>query len=151
MENLTGLTGHYFPYCQFCEHDGNCELRHNEFLGLNSQGKVDKSRYPGHEDLTWHFSAFQGNRRRGTCAGRIMKSGSIFIPLVCECGTAISSLTFSYLFGIDSFCRKFRPNEKGKQRKKLAEKIAKKKDISIEKIKPEDLPEPEPYDSVMQR
>lgn len=145
MENLTG---HYFPYCQFCEHDGSCELRHNEFLGLNSQGKVDKTGYPGHEDLAWHFSVFQTRSKRGTCSGGIRASGSIYFPLQCECGTVICSLGLASLFGTE-FCRKFKPNEKGRRRLKLAEKIAKERGISIEEIGPDDLPEPEFYDSVM--
>lgn len=145
MENSTG---HYFPYCQFCEYDGSCELRHNEFLGLESQGKVDKSRYPGHEDLSWHFSTFQKHLERGACNGRIRAIDSTFFPLGCECGTAIMSLKFCSIFGT-GFCQKFKPNKKGEQRMELAEKIAKEKDISTEEIEPEDLPEPEPYDSVM--
>lgn len=124
------LTGHYFPYCQFCTHDGRCELRHNELLGLPPGNGVDSTPYPGHENIRWHFSAFQRNSTRGQCTGRIKPSGSFFLPLVCECGTAV-----------DSFCQKFSPNEKGKQRTKLAEQIASQKGVSVADLDPEDLPE----------
>lgn len=132
------LLGHYFSCCQFCEHDGNCELRHFELVGLPSAGKIDDTPYPGHEDLSWHLSTFQGNRQRGTCAGRIVKSGSIYFPLVCECGTAI-----------DSFCRKLTPNEKGRERLELAKRIAEEKGIEFSEVDPDDLPPPDPnYESV---
>lgn len=132
------ILGRYFPCCQFCEHDGNCELKHFELMGLPSAGKVDDTPYPGHEDLGWHFGVFQGNRRRGTCAGRIMKSDSIFFPLICECGTVI-----------DSFCKKLTPNKKGRKRLKLAKGIAREKGIELSEIDPDDLPPLDPnYESV---
>ncbi len=132
------ILGHYFPCCQFCVHDGNCELKHFELMGLSSAGKVDDTPYPGHENLVWHLSVFQDNRRRGTCAGRIMKSGSIFIPLICECGTAINS-----------FCKKFTLNKKGRKRLKLAKGIAKEKRIELSEIDPEDLPPLDPnYEAI---
>ncbi len=124
------ILGHYFACCQFCEHDGNCELKHFEFMGLPSAGKVDDTPYPGHEDLGWHFSTFQGRIARGACAGRIMKTDSIFFPLACECGTVV-----------DSPCRKLTPNEKGRERLELAEKIAEEKGVELSEITPNDLPE----------
>lgn len=145
------LTGHYFPYCQFCKYDGKCELRHNEFLGLPTQGKVDDSGYSGHENLGWHFSVFQKNNPRGTCNGRILATGSIFIPLYCECGTAVSSLALNALSG-KGMCAKFQKNERGKKRLALAKRIAKRKSIPLSEIDPEDLPELNPrYKATMQR
>ena len=68
-----------------------------------------------------------------------MKSGSIYIPLICECGTAINS-----------FCKKMTPNEKGKKRLKLAKRIAKKRGIKLSEIDPDDLPPLDPnYEAVV--
>ncbi len=132
------ILGRYFACCQFCVHDGNCELKHFELMGLPSADKVDDTPYPGHENLGWHLSAFQDNRQRGTCAGRIMKSGSIFIPLICECGTAINS-----------FCKKMTPNKKGRKRLELAKRIAEEKGIELSEIDPEDLPPLDPnYEAI---
>lgn len=122
MTSRSLINGGYFPYCQWCTHDGSCELRHYEFSGVESKDEVDKSEYPGHEDLRWHYSGFQGQSQRAACNGRIQASGSIFTPLVCECGTAISSLHITVLMGI-GFCRKFNPTEAGIKRNELACKM----------------------------
>jgi len=108
---MTGeiLTGHYFPYCQICKHDGSCELKHYEFLGIKPKGEIDRTAYQGHEDIEWHLTAFQGSDsrgNRGACTGRIHATGSIFYPLACGCGTVISSLTFSTALGA-MLCQKY--------------------------------------------
>lgn len=145
------LTGHYFPYCQFCSHDGRCELRHNQFLGLPSQGSIDKSVYSGHEDLPFHMTVFQNGTERGTCNGHIQRTGSVYYPLGCECGTVISSLSLSGLFG-GGFCQKFSPNEKGNERLRLAKQLAEERGVELSEISADDLPEPDPdYVSEMQR
>ena len=107
------ITGHYFTYCQLCKHDGNCELKHYEVLGMRSSGKIDKTPYPGHENLRWHFSFLQTGTIRGMCAGRIIATISPFYPLACACGTVING----------SNCQKFEPNEEGLKRKKVAHEI----------------------------
>jgi len=38
------------------------------------------------------------------------------------------------------FCAKFQPSEKGKERMRMAEKIAKEKGIDISEVDPDDLP-----------
>ena len=126
------ILGRYFTYCQWCIHDGSCVLRHNEFLGQPSNEKIDRSPYPGHEDLRWHLSAFQRSSHRANCNGRIHASGSIFVPLVCECGTALSSLTFSSLLNT-GMCKKFSPNRKGKRRKRIAAEILARRGITFKK------------------
>ncbi len=132
------LTGGYFHYCQFCKHDGSCELKHYEFMGVPPGEGVDRSPFHHHEDLRWGFSAFQQNTSRAQCTGRIRATDSIFFPLVCECGTVV-----------DSFCRKFVPNGRGKERVALAKQIAAQRGIALSEITPEDLPNPPPYDSVV--
>ena len=142
------LKGGYFFYCQWCRFDGHCILRHNQFLGMKSSGKIDKTPYPGHEDVGWHFIAAQRGTKRGMCHGRIYKTDSIYFPLACECGAVIPSLRFSSIFGI--FCAKFQPNEKGKERLRIAQEIAKKKGIKLSEIDFDDLPPPDPnYKAVM--
>lgn len=138
------ITGGYFTYCQFCLHDGDCALTHNEFMGQPSAGKIDKTGYPGHEDLSWHFSTFQSGQR-ASCFGRIRVTDSLFIPLVCECGTAISS----FIWG--QFCAKFEENEKGLERLKLAKEIARKKHIAIEETTPYLPPLDENYHAAMEQ
>jgi len=136
------LKGKYFLYCQWCRRDGHCILRHYQFLGTKSSGQVDRSFCPGHEDLAWHLSGFQQDTKRTTCNGRIYKTDSVYYPLQCECGTAISSLTFSFIFG--RFCAKFQPNENGKERLRIAEEIAEKRGIELSEVDLKDLPEPDP-------
>jgi hypothetical protein len=107
--------GHYFLYCQLCELDGKCVLRHNEFMGVapNAENKVDDTPYRGHEDVRWAISGFQGRTPRSACTGLIRKTDSIYYPLDCECGTALSSLTFSGVFG--GGCAKIQIGEKGQK------------------------------------
>lgn len=144
------IKGGYFPYCQFCKHDGNCELKHHEFMGQRSTGKVDTSCYSGHEDLGWHMTAFQSGQRT-SCSGRIRVSDNLYVPLICECGTRISSLTMQQLSG--QFCAKFEENEKGLERLELAKEVARKKGIPLEEVTSDDLPEipeiEEGYQAVM--
>jgi hypothetical protein len=134
------LKGAYFTYCKWCRWDGHCNLRHYQYVGAKSINQIDDSPYPGHEGLSWGCSAFQVNTKRAGCNGRIYKSDSLFYPLACECGTVISSLTFSSLFGI-TMCVKFQPNKEGKERFELAKKIARIKKVDISKITSDDLPE----------
>jgi len=136
-ENI--LKGGYFQLCQFCEHDGQCILLHHEFMGVEPGDGVSKIPYPGHENLKWHFSVFQKGTMRSKCTGRILPTDNIFLPLSCECGTAIN----------DSMCEKFKPNEKGKRRIKLTEEVAEKKGIDKSDVCPEDLPELPFYRSIM--
>lgn len=142
------IKGGYFPYCQFCRHDGNCELKHYEFMGQPSTDKVDHSPYPGHEDLGWHMSAFQSGSR-ASCSGRIRVSDNLYFPLICECHTAISSLTMQDLSG--RICAKFEENEKGLERLELAKRIAQKKHISVEETFDYLPPIDENYIAVMTR
>lgn len=143
------LKGAYFAYCQWCRWDGHCNLRHYQFLGMKPAEKIDDSPYPGHEDLNWHLSIFQKNSERGMCCGRIYEIESIYCPLQCECGTVISSLTFSANMGT-GFCAKFRPNEKGKERMRIADKISKEKNVKISEIDLDELCPSDPdYDAVM--
>jgi hypothetical protein len=145
----TFIKGKYFTYCQWCKKDGRCVLRHFQFLGMKSAKKIDRSSYPGHEDLRWHGSAFQKNSSRGMCAGRISETGSIFYPLQCECGTVISSMIFSVLTNT-GFCAKFQPNKNGEERLRIAKEIAKKQKIAISKVNPNKLPRPdENYSAAM--
>lgn len=137
------LTGHYFTYCQWCKNDGKCVLRHHEFLGLPAGEGTDRTSYSSHEDLSWGFSAFQKGVRRGRCVGRILASGSVYLPLVCECGTAINSLTFATVFNT-GLCGKFEPNEKGKERMQIAKEIARRRHLALAKVDPEWLPDPDP-------
>ncbi len=127
------LTGHYFTYCQWCKNDNNCVLLHHEFLGLPTNGKVDATPYPGHENLRWHMSGFQSDSRRGMCFGRIHATGNIFYPLGCDCGTVISSLTFSGIVN-SGYCAKFEPNEKGKLREQQARSLSRKRHQRIDQI-----------------
>lgn len=150
MEN--DLKGHYFPYCQFCRHDGKCELRHHEFLGLPSQGQTDRTSYRSHEDVRWGLSIFQQGTTRGTCSGRIHETGSIFYPLGCECGTVLSSLTLTCLLGSGGMCGKFDPNIRGRMRLILAKRIARRKHIAFRNVSPDNLPPLDPeYRAVMER
>ncbi len=126
------LRGGYFRYCQWCEHDGNCILRHCEFMGAPCSDRVDPNGYPGHEDLRWHFSWAQAGTSRSTCNGRIKPTNAFFIPLACECGTAISGV-----------CRKMKPNEKHARSMVIAEKIAKEKGIELSEVDPTEFPYPE--------
>ena len=123
------LRGGYFRYCQWCEHDGNCTLRHHEFMGAPDGGQVDKTPYSGHEDLRWAFSIFQDNTSRATCNGVIRATGSIFLPLGCQCGTVISGV-----------CRKMKPNEKHVRALAIAEKIAKERGIQLSEVDPAEFP-----------
>lgn len=141
------IRGGYFPYCQFCKHDGICELKHHEFMGQPSAEKVDESPCPGHEDLGWHNTAFQFTQR-ANCSGRIGISDNFYTPLICECHTVISSLALQELSG--GFCAKFGENEKGLERLKLAKKVARRKHIALEKVTSDDLPDiDENYSAVM--
>ena len=136
------LLGGYFYCCQFCIHDGLCELRHCDFMGAPAGEGVDHSLYPGHENIAWHLSAFQLGSSRSQCTGKIRKNNSIFYPLICECGTAIDS----------PVCQKLTLNDKGKERLILAQEIAKKRGVELSEIKSddEDLPEINPlYISVI--
>jgi len=117
------LLGHYFPYCQWCKFDGQCELKHCEFIGVEPGEGIDNSPYPGHENLAWHGSAFQGKSSRASCTGRISATDNLFYPLGCKCGTMISSLTLSSLFS--QMCAKFVPNPKGRMREVIATAIIK--------------------------
>lgn len=112
------ILGGYFIYCQQCKNDGNCILKHHEYMGVASQGRVDETPYHGHEDLAWHGTAFQRRSSRATCAGRISATNSFFYPLACECGTVVSSLTLS-----GAICQKFKPNGKYKMREVLAKAL----------------------------
>ncbi len=134
MRKRVEKRGNYFLYCQFCEHDGNCELRHHEFLGLPSSGKVDRSPYQGHEALAWHFATFQRKTARGGCNGRILENDNCFLPLQCECGTVIGGV------GIAITCAKLTPNSLGRQRIAIALEIASRKGISLEEVDDSDLP-----------
>lgn len=131
------LTGGYFPCCQFCKHDGSCELKHYEFMGVPPGGGIDRSPFH-HENLSWGFSLFQRNTSRAQCTGRIRATDRLFFPIACECGTVV-----------DSFCQKFVPNEKGEERMALARQIAAQKEVALSEITTEDLPTPPPYNSVM--
>ncbi len=150
MAKTVEITGHYFTYCQWCQCDGECVLLHNEYLGLPPGGKTDTTPYPGHENLRWHMSGFQGNSPRGMCTGRIRQTDSMFYPLACDCGTAISSLTFSRIFG-SGFCGKFDPNEKGKLREQQAKELARKRHQRIDQVLHLLPPPDENYHAVMRR
>ena len=140
---LEPLKGHYFTYCQWCRRDGRCHLRHYQFLGQKRGKGKDKTPYPGHENLRWHASAFQTGSERGSCTGKILKSESFYYPLMCECGTVISSLTFSALLN-PHVCAKFQPNERGKEIRRQAEEIARQKGIDLLEVDPEGILEPDP-------
>jgi hypothetical protein len=127
---MTLLKGNYFPYCQICKYDGNCELKHYEFLGIKPKGEVDKTPYKSHEDVAWPLSAFQTGSDRAACTGRINETGSIYYPLACECGTAISSLTFSKVLGA-SLCQKFEFDGG----KRVLEKVAVAKELARKRHK----------------
>ena len=124
MSQRQPISGGYFPYCQFCLHDGNCALRHCDFLGMPSSQKTDASiPYGGHEDFTWLFSMFQINHSRGCCSGRIAQTISPFYPLQCSCGTVINSLSLTGSIGGNT-CQKFTPNARGQLRLTTAQEIA---------------------------
>ena len=108
------IKGAYFPYCQWCRWDGDCVLSHYQFLGMKPAEGIDRTPYPGHEDVEWHATGFQRNSHRGMCQGRIMKSGAFFYPLICQCGTAVSSLKFSFALGATPCC-KFQFSEGGEK------------------------------------
>lgn len=122
------ILGGYFPYCQWCKYDGNCVLKHHEFMGTPSQGEIDKTPYPGHEDLGWHGTAFHAGRSRSTCVGRIGATRSCFYPLACECGTVVNSLTFG------SFCQKFVPNPKAKMREAIYRALSQLREESSDQL-----------------
>jgi len=109
---LEKIRGAYFPYCIWCVHDGRCRLKHHRFMGMNPVKGVDKIPYPGHEGVGWHLSGFQSNNPRGMCMRRICKTNSIFYPLMCSCGSAISSLRFSFTVGAMPCAKFFSGNEK---------------------------------------
>lgn len=119
-------------------------------MGVKSSGKIDRTSYPGHEDVVWHQTAAQHRNPRASCNGRIYYSTNLFIPLMCECGTAITSLALAPALGGRVFCAKFQPNKKGKERLRIAEKIAKDQGIDISQVSSKDLPRPDPkYQAVM--
>ncbi len=145
------IKGGYFVYCQWCRRDTHCRLRHCQFMGAKPAGQIDRTPYPSHEDLSYGLTAFQQKPHRAACNGLICKTGSIFYPLVCQCGTAISSLTLSSALNLN-MCAKFQPNEKGKERIKIAQDIAKKRKIDLSDVSPEGLPEADPnYVAIMNR
>ncbi len=135
--SLEFIEGHYFSYCQFCEHDEKCELKHYEYMGVESKGEIDRTHYPGHEVLSWHSTTFQRGHDRAACAGRFGVTDSLFYKLACECGTVIGGLDKPS----GKICAKFESNKRGKERIKLAEKIAEERGIPLEEISAEDLPE----------
>jgi hypothetical protein len=133
MDQRHHILGGYFPYCQFCLHDGNCALRHCDFLGNTSCDGIDDSiPYRGHEDFVWLFSIFQHNSPRGNCSGHISQTNSIFYPLQCSCGTVLNSLSMSSILGNHS-CQKFTPNHRGKLRLVIAQEIAARRQANPEK------------------
>ncbi len=146
--SLKFVNGHYFPYCQFCEHDEKCELKHYEFLGVKSSEEILDGPFE-HENLSSKMSLFQQETPYATCGGRIGEHDSFFYRLACECGTVISSLTLSNAFG-GFLCGKFEPNEKGRERMELTDRIAKEKGIPVGEVSPDDLPELDPdYHAIM--
>lgn len=149
------LKGGYFIYCQFCKHDGNCELTHNEFLGLEGNEEIHRqfgvNASFNHEDLSATFSAFQGNSILGTCTGRIaLTESSLFFPLACsKCGTVINSLAFQDLTG--SCCAKFDPNEFYQKHLVKMMKIAERKRITLNEVDTRYHPKTdESYEAVME-
>ncbi len=126
------IHGGYFVQCQYCEHDGSCELRHHEFMGISSRGEVNKFRF-NHEDLTLLFSWAQYGKEVSRCSGRVGGTGSIFFPVMCECSASISGS-----------CQKFVPNQKGEERQMHAERIAEEKGISLDELDLDDLPPHDP-------
>jgi hypothetical protein len=145
-DRMRAINGAYFPYCQFCVHDGSCALRHCDYLGTPEGSGVDTSPYVSHEDFAWAFSSFQSGTSRARCSGRILQIDSHFLPLQCECGTAINSLSFFH-----HFCSQFEPNEAGMRRRRLMHCIAVECGISYEEAA-KALPEPdEDYPAAMFR
>ena len=138
--SLTFIKGAYFASCQFCTHDGSCELRHNEFTGLSPAPGVDTKTCLGQEDFAWHFVSFQKDTPRAHCSGRIGVTGSENLPLCCECGTAIDDIS----------CQRFVPNDFGKKRIMEAMRLAVKRGVGLNEIRCADLSSPGPYQAVMQ-
>ncbi|MBT6690903.1 hypothetical protein HOB10_01040 [Candidatus Parcubacteria bacterium] len=133
MSQRHEILGGYFPYCQFCLHDGSCALRHCDFLEKSNCHGIDNSiPYRGHEDFIWLFSIFQANSTRGSCSGRISQTNSPFYPLQCSCGTVINSLSLSSLMGGHA-CQKFTPNASGQLRLATAQEIAARRQANPEK------------------
>ena len=131
------LLGGYFTYCQFCVHDGSCALKHYEYLGAPEGSGVDKTPYPGHEHTVWHMVDAQKGFSRSVCTGRIRDTGSVFFPLQCECASVITSV-------FHHGCAKFSPNDNGKERLKIAKKLAEERGIKPGEVPPEDLPPLDP-------
>lgn len=154
-EERRELKGGYFIYCQFCNHDGNCELKHNELLGLPANEKIHRrfgvNAAFEHENLSCASSAFQKNKVIGTCTGRIIETESLYFPLICsKCETVISSLTLQHMSG--TCCAKFEPNEYYQKCIGNMEQIAKEKGITLDEVDFSYYPEPdEAYIAVMER
>ena len=153
-EERRELKGGYFTYCQFCKLDGHCELRHNDFLGLPANEKI-RRRFGvnagfEHENLSGAFTAFQANKVIGTCTGRIIKTDSFYIPLICsECETAVSSLTLQHMSG--TRCAKFDPNEAYQKCIENMKRVAKKKGITLDEVDSSCYPQPdEAYKAFME-
>ena len=144
----TELKGGYFQYCQWCRHDGNCELKHNEFTGMKPDPYQARPTY-SHEDVSQELIAFQEGTPKGGCPGRIVATDNFYMPLACrECQSTIPSISLQVSFY--RMCRKFGANEKGVERLELAKKIASEKGIKLEEVTPDLLPPPDPnYKSVM--
>ena len=140
--------GGYFPYCQWCKYDGDCELKHNEFRGLPPNPSLNTPRF-SHENLAREFVAFQNIEDNGSCTGRIVAEENIYLPLVCgECHCAVPSLAMQG--GFYGLCRRFDTNQKGQERMKLARQIAREQGGGVSDIDPELLPPGDPdYRSVM--
>ncbi len=131
------IRGNYFLYCQWCHWDGRCRLKHHRFLGVQPGKGVDHTPYTSHEDVEWHATAFQGHKQgrhlqRAMCRGRIYATDSVFYPLACQCGTVISSLTFSSILG-GCLCGKFMPSKRGEIEMKRFEEIIKQEEGFIKK------------------
>jgi hypothetical protein len=127
--------GRYFNCCQYCIHDGSCELKHHEFMGTPAGNGIDTMPYQGHEGHEWLYSVAQKKSLRAMCTGRIRQTESRYYPLQCECGTSITGLGIS-----DIDCKKFSINQKGLDRKAACEKIAAEHGVNLIDLDPELYP-----------
>lgn len=145
---LTFVDGHYFPYCKFCVHDNVCELHHHEYTGASSLGSLVRHNKPfDHEDLRGTMAIFQKGTTRECCSGKIGVTGSPFLPLRCQCGTVLGSITLSG----GHMCQKFIPTKEAIMQLAKAQEIAKEKGFTLPASSIEELLDLPLYRAHMER
>jgi hypothetical protein len=137
-EREPNIKGGYFPYCEWCERDGKCELTHNEF-------------FHGKNEVTEEEMGASGV----DCNGRIIVTNNPFFPLGCskanECGErglmGILSYPYAQAFGV--MCTRFEPNEAGVARIEKARKLSVEQGVELGEVFDQLEPPGKDYDSII--